>query len=207
MTGDIHIEPLNSSDRFEKSRVRWNKYGFDVGFNLILWLANDKYSSQIQDVFQQAVASKGKSWIHRQFMEIRETDTEVRWQEDITGTEGEGAGWPCKYDEWPKGAFFMTVDRRKGLRGHVIGESSLKISVQLQLCDIQTVFSDLNTDVSGLSGYPMEIWVVDTTDTGGKSLKERTCREGQQEPRESLQLLFMVLGLMGSLVALLLGYT
>ena len=161
VAGVVHFEPLNSCARSGNSKIRWIKFGFDDDFNPVLWLANDKHSDRLRSVFEQAALSGSNSQMHKEIMgvdgiaegkykEYRQRDT-LDWRNLLS----------------KEGAFFMTVDKKKGLLGHKISSLKLKISVELQHHHSQTLASALDIDASRPSLDAMGIWVVDITDAGG----------------------------------------
>ncbi|KAL9613394.1 MAG: hypothetical protein Q9167_002042 [Letrouitia subvulpina] len=177
LAGVIHFASLDRHDYSQNSEVRWIKFSFDSNFNPTLWIANYKHSSQLKPIFDQAISSGGNSQMRQEIMQVRGTDKSyVKY-------------FPDKRLDWSRllcdqGAFFMTVDRDKGLQGHIIGPLNLEISVQLQPCPSQdTVYAPDNV-VSEPLLDPMMIWVVDIIDIGGLSLEEQRDRQLKEEDRQ-----------------------
>ena len=156
LAGLVHTRSMSTTECSAWSHVHWIKFGFDKEFNPVLWFASAKHSSRLQADFEGALALGPESDLHRKIMRFEQVDERL----------------PCEYrhDNWPEGAFTITVDKKEGYYRRTFQAINLRISVQLGTEDD---FEE--TDGSGLPPSP-DIWVVDITDTGRVTPEERVRR-------------------------------
>ena len=174
--GIIHMKPMESRDHSGWCKIHWITFGFDEFFNPVIWLANDKHSSRLRNAFEQAVASGNNYWERQQLMETCKNDIEnkrdtMEWRLNVDHV------WISrKPDIRSNGALVITVDGQKGIRGRVIEDLNLKISVQLQPLRSPTSSFTTNTADSGQSLNPTDIWTVEITGADGESAEETAIR-------------------------------
>ena len=164
VSGLVHMRSRSTTKCSAWSHVHWIKFGFDMEFNPVLWLASAKHSRRLQTDFEGALALGPESDLHREIMRFEQVDNKDPY--------------PHEHDKWAKGEFDIAIDKRKGYYRKTFRAINLAISVQLATKDD---FEE--TDDSGLP-LSRDIWVVDITDTGGVTPEERVRRQEEDAERE-----------------------
>ena len=164
IAGLVHMRSRSTTECSAWSHVHWIKFGFDMEFNPVLWLASAKHSRRLQTDFEGALALGPESDLHRKIMRFEQVDNKDPY--------------PHEHDKWAKGEFDIAIDKRKGHYKKTFHAINLAISVQLGTKDD---FGE--TDDSGLPLSP-DIWVVDITDTGGVTPEERVRRQEEERVGE-----------------------
>ena len=164
LAGLVHMRSSSTTECSEWSHVHWIEFGFDMGFNPVLWLASAKHAGRLQVDFEGALAQGSESDLHQKIMRFERKNPEDTW--------------PTENDKWEKGAFTITIDKKKGYYRKTFHAINLTISVQLETKD-----DSEETDDSGLPLSRMKIWVVDITDTGGVTPEERVRRQVKDAER------------------------
>ena len=173
LAGIAHFNPIISSDHSDWSNIHWVLCSFDKWFNPVILLANNKYSSMLQDLFEKAAVTGTESQEFQTLMRAYKGYIEEyrghRWQ---IGEEGQwkiyNAPLSGRYSEWPDGFVTVTAHRSKGICGLVIKALNLTISIQLLPHDDLAVSSacQFDDDDQLLPPNPSREWVVDITDAG-----------------------------------------
>ena len=65
LAGLVHMRSKSTLECSAWSHVRWIKFGFDMDFNPVLWLASAKHSCRLQADFEGALALGPKSDLHQ----------------------------------------------------------------------------------------------------------------------------------------------
>ena len=165
LAGLVHMRSSSTTECSEWSHVHWIEFGFDMGFNPVLWLASAKHAGRLQVDFEGALAQGPESYLHRKIMRFERKNPE--------------GPWPSENDKWIEGAFTIAIDKKERCYRQTFHAINLMLSVQLGTEDD---FEE--TDDSGLPLSPMKVWVVDITDTGGVTPEERVRRQEEDAERE-----------------------
>ena len=178
VSGIVHMKPKEIWDQiWDHSgwcKIHWITFGFDEDSNPVIWLANFKHSGRLRNAFEQALASGNNPWEPQQLMETCKNNMKIDTIDQRRSTE-DGA-WISKKLR-PNGTLIITVNgQQNGIRGHVIEDLNLKISFHLMPFRSPISCSVTNTEDSGLSQNPTEIWTVELTGADGETAEERISR-------------------------------
>ena len=176
VVGIVHMKPKEGRDHSGWCKIQWITFGFDEDFNPVIRLANNMNSQWLSNAFEHAVASGNDSGGHQQLMETckkainnkngtmeRRLNSNLMWISKTPNIRSDGA-------------LLITVDWQYGIRGRVIADLNLKLSVQLQpFCNPA---SSLTADAedSGLPLSPTGVWTVEIAGADGESAEEKESR-------------------------------
>lgn len=176
VVGIVHMKPKEGRRHSGWCKIQWITFGFDEDFSPVIRLANNMYSQWFSVAFEHAVASGNDSGEHQQLMETCEKGIINKWDTMERRLNSDHMWISKKPDIRSAGALLITVDGQYGIRGRVIADLNLKLSVQLQpFCNPA---SSLTADAedSGLPLSPTGVWTVDIAGADGESAEERESR-------------------------------
>ncbi|KAE9369059.1 HET-domain-containing protein [Stipitochalara longipes BDJ] len=161
-TGIVRIKPKSKLNGPNFTPIRWIRFGFDKGFNPVIWLAKDNMSETLEEVFNRTLATPRKA--------LKPYEYEQAFNENLlNNTQGQWAyrakshttqGW----SEMLTGSMTLRVDGAEGLEEHEV--EGMKISVQLHPHHRLPTASISHIDDSGFrtDTKSLWVWVVDITE-------------------------------------------
>ena len=149
---------------------------FYEDFNPVIELANNMYSQWLSNAFEHAVASGNDSGERQQLMETCKEAINNKW-DTMERRLNSDHMWISKTpDIRSHGALLITVDEQYGIRGRVIADLNLKLSVQLQPFCSPASSLTANAEDSGLPLSPTGIWTVEIARAYRESAEEKESR-------------------------------
>lgn len=163
------MKPKEGRDHSLWCHIQWITFGFDEDFNPVILLANNMYSQWLSNAFEHAVASGNDSEERQQLMETCKKAINNKRDTMERRLNSDHMWISKKPDIRSDGAMLITVDGQYGIRGRVIADLDLRLSVQLQPFCSPSSSLTADAEDSGLPLSPTGIWTVEIAGADGES--------------------------------------